>query len=328
MSGGSTKKEEHSVQSNAIDPAQLAKFYGNSDTANAAASQLTTPYTGRLVADFNPTQTQAQGILSALATNPLYGNQIQNAANTVQGILGQDTFSQGNLQKYFNPYQSDVINATLADQERARQIAQVRNAQQDTAGDAFGGSRSGVSRSLTDEAYDRNTGTLLANLNDQGWQQAVAMAQQDLQNRLGAAGQLVNTAGAGYNQALQQGGLLANVGDVQQQQQQAGLNAEWQRYLQNNQNIINAQGLRNQALGIIPIQQTQTSDSTSKTSSNPGLGGILGAVGGLAMSAAVPGSAGLFGSSSLLGSIFGKSNPNTLSAAMPYLDNGMGGLGG
>lgn len=323
--GSSSKQETHQVSSNAVDPAQLAKFYSNADTANAAANQISTPYTGQLVAGFTPAQAQAQGILSNLATNPLYQNQIQTAANSIQGILGSNPLSTENLQQFMNPFQTDVIDASIAQNERARQIAQNQTNMQNTAGAAFGGSRSGVANALTNEAYDRNNQSNIANLNAANFSQAQTAALNNAGLQLNAAGQLVNTAGAGYNQAYSQGGLLANVGDVQQQQEQAGLNAEWQRYLQGNQNIINAQALRNQALGIIPVQQTQTSDSTSKTSNNPGLGGILGAVGGLALSAAVPGSAGLFGSTSLLGSMFGKGASGGLS---PYLNNGMGGLGG
>jgi len=326
--GSSSKQETHSVQSNAIDPAQMAQYQGNYGTAQDAASKIATPYTGQLVADFNPTQLQSQGILSSLATNPLYQNQIQTAANSIQGILGSNPLSADNLQQYMNPFQSDVIDASINQNERARQIAQNQMNMQNTAGAAFGGSRSGVANALTNEAYDRNNQSNIANLNAANFSQAQQAALNTAGLQLGAAGQLVGTAGAGYNQALQQGGLLANVGDVQQQQAQAGLNAEWQRALQNNQNLINAQSLRNQALGIIPVQQTVTGDSTTKTSSNPGIGGILGSIGSLGLAAALPGSSGMFGSSSLLGSLFGKANPNTLSAAMPFLQNGTGGLGG
>mgnify|MGYP000852492948 CR=1 FL=1 len=324
MSGGS-KQETHSVQSNQIDPMQMAQFQSNLGTANDAASKIANPYTGQLVADFTPTQLQAQGILSGLAVNPLYQNQIQTAANSIQGILGSNPLSADNLQQFMDPFQSDVIDASIAQNERARQIAQNQINMQNTAGAAFGGSRSGVANALTNEAYDRNNQTNIANLNAANFSQAQQAALNNAGLQLGAAGQLVGTAGAGYNQALQQGGLLANIGDVQQQQAQAGLNAEWQRALQNNQNLINAQSLRNQALGIIPVQQTVTGDSTTKTSSSPGIGGILGSIGSLGLAAALPGSAGMFGSTSLLGNIFGKTASTGLS---PYLNNGLGGLGG
>lgn len=324
MSGGS-KQETHSVQSNKIDDAQMAQYQANYGMANDAAGKVANPYTGQLVADFTPAQLQAQGILSNLATNPLYQNQIQTAANSIQGILGSNPLSADNLQQFMNPFQTDVINASIAQNERARQIAQNQINMQNTAGAAFGGSRSGVANALTNEAYDRNNQTNIANLNAANFSQAQQAALNNAGLQLGAAGQLVGTAGAGYNQALQQGGLLANIGDVQQQQAQAGLNAEWQRALQNNQNLINAQSLRNQALGIIPVQQTVTGDSTTKTSSSPGIGGILGSIGSLGLAAALPGSAGMFGSTSLLGNIFGKTASTGLS---PYLNNGLGGLGG
>jgi len=285
--GGSQKQTQQQTQTNTIDPESKAMLFGNYETAKQNGASLSQPYTGPLTAGFTPTQLQAQGILSNVATNPLYGNQIQNAANTVQGILGQDTFGTSNIQKFFNPYQDSVINATIADQDRARQIAQVRNAQQDTAGAAFGGSRSGVSRSLTDEAYDRNTGTLLANLNDQGWQRAADLAQQDVQNRLGAAGQLVGTAQNGLQLATAQGGILGSVGDAQQAQQQAEYSNAYSNWLQGKQLTIQEQNLLNSALGMIPVQQTVNTNGTTVTKSNPGLGGILGSLGQIGMSAAM-----------------------------------------
>jgi hypothetical protein len=326
--GSSSKQETHQVSSNKIDDQQMAQYQGNYGTAQGVADKISNPYTGELVAGFSPTQIQAQGILSTLAQNPLYQNQIQTAANSIQGILGSNPLSADNLQQFMNPFQSDVIDASIAQNERARQIAQNQINMQNTAGAAFGGSRSGVANALTNEAYDRNNQANIANLNAANFSQAQQAALNNAGLQLGAAGQLVGTAGAGYNQALNQGGLLSNVGDVQQQQAQAVDNAEFQRFLQNNQNLLNAQAVRNQALGMIPVQQTNTTDATTKTSSNPGLAGILGAVGGLAMSAAVPGSAGLFGSTSLLGSLFGKSAGNTMANSLPYLNNGMGGLGG
>ncbi len=66
-------------------------------------------------------------MLSGIATNPQYQNLIANAANGVTGILGNpvDTnvtaqpvtaqmAANTNLAPYMNPYQSSVINATIA----------------------------------------------------------------------------------------------------------------------------------------------------------------------------------------------------------------------
>src|SRR6185503_15233602 len=80
--------------------------------------------------------------------------------------------SQADLQQYMNPFQSNVIDASINENERARQIAQNQMNMQSTAGSAFGGSRSGVANALTNEAYDRNNQSNIANLNAANFTQA------------------------------------------------------------------------------------------------------------------------------------------------------------
>src|SRR6185503_2845039 len=156
--------------------------------------------------------------------------------------------SQADLQQYMNPFQSNVIDASINENERARQIAQNQMNMQSSAGSAFGGSRSGVANALTNEAYDRNNQSNIANLNALNFSQAQQAAladiaarnqtsqfnssqnltaqQQSIQNALAAQGLGLNAAGQvaqlsnnAFNLAAQQGGILGAVGDAQQQQE-------------------------------------------------------------------------------------------------------------
>ena len=361
MSGGGSKTTQSATQSgtttNMIDPQYLAMLQGNYKTAQQNATSLAQPYTGQLTAGFTPTQNQAMGILSNVATDPTYQANNTAASNAVSGVLGTPIngtitptaaststvasnpvtaglLANTNLSPYENPYQSDVINASVAQNERAREIAQTQANEQATAGNAFGGSRSGVANALTNQLYDQNDQTNIANLNTANFNQAQTAATGDINRQLSAdeynssgnlaaqqsnqtaglntsefnsaqdtatqqasfnnalasaglqlnaAGQLVSTNAAALQTATNQGGILSAVGDAQQQQQQTELTNAYNAYLQGNQLTVEQQQLLNSALGLIPNQQTistdGTSTGTSKTSQSMGLGSILGGAG-------------------------------------------------
>lgn len=128
-----------------------------------------------------------------------YLRNLEEARATAAG-LGQKQFAPfpeynlGMVQKYMNPYESQVIQNTLADIERARQGQISAEGAQATAAKAFGGSRQAVTRSLVDEAALRNAGNLAAQLRQTGFTQAQnlglsqeALRQQYEQQKLDAA---------------------------------------------------------------------------------------------------------------------------------------------
>src|SRR6185312_15539752 len=230
------------------------------------------------------------------ATQNILSNPV-NSAVTANPVTAAQ-LSGADLSPYLNPYQQDVINASVAQNERAREIAQNQANMQNTAGSAFGGSRSGVSNALTNEAYDRNDQANIANLNAQNFNQAQQAALADIaaQNQMGefnatqnynaqlasiqnalagqqlglsAANQLGNLGNSQLAMAAQQAGILGAVGDMQQQQQQAELSAAYQNWLTGKQLTLQQQNLLNAALGMIPVQETINSNGTTTTSSSP-----------------------------------------------------------
>jgi hypothetical protein len=103
-------------------------------------------------------------------------------------------YNLGMVQKYMNPYESDVIQGTLSDIERARQGQISAEGAAATAAKAFGGTRQGVTRSLVDEAALRNATNAVAQLRQTGFSQAQnlglsqeALRQQYEQSKLDAA---------------------------------------------------------------------------------------------------------------------------------------------
>lgn len=280
---GSTKTVEDNKQAatstNTIDPQEKQMLMDNYAGAQTRASTLT-PYTGQMVAGFNPTQTQAQGVLSGIATDPRYAATNAGAISSAQGVLGTNYNSQitpqavspqsvgsnpigtpslvspsnvsgspiGNpthvsatpvnagmlagtdLSPYMNPYTSSVIDASVAQNERARQAAGVTDAQRATAEGAFGGSRSGVASALTNQLYDQNNQSNIANLNSANFSQAQAGALGDINRKFSAdqynSGQNLNAQQ--FNSTGDQNAAQFNSGqnyNAQIANQNAGLNS-------------------------------------------------------------------------------------------------------
>lgn len=314
--GGSSKQDTHQVSSNTVNPMQMQQYQQNYADAQQRVGGLT-PYTGPITAGFNPNQTQAQGILSGVATDPRY----QQINSGLISSLDDTQLAGKDLSPYYNPFQKDVIDASIAQNQFARDQQGVADNASATAAHAFGGTRQAVQRALTTEGYDRNNQQNIAGLNTANFQQAQQAAQQDIANKFNRAGAVSSLNNNGLQLAAQQGGILSAVGDAQQQQSQRELSDAYNAYLQGQQLTITQQQLLNQALGIIPLEQTNTTDGTTTTKSNPGIGGILGGVASLGLAAATGGSSlGLTAGLGGLGSLFGaaKQTPAFMTNGQAY----------
>lgn len=117
-----------------------------------------------------------------------YLRNLEEARQTAAGLGTRQfaafpEYSTNMVQKYMNPYQQEVIDASMADLNRQRQMQQMRDLNTATQAKAFGGSRQGVAQALTNEAYDRTAASTLANLRNQGFTQAQGIALQQEQAR-------------------------------------------------------------------------------------------------------------------------------------------------
>jgi hypothetical protein len=151
------------------------------------------------------------------------------------GMLGGATqqFNQGDINRFMNPYQQSVIDESLRQINRQGDISQQNLQAQAVRSGAFGGSREGVQRAelqrgLSDTRNQAITGALSS-----GYTQALAASEAE-KNRLLQGAQ----AGAGIaqlTQSLGQGDVnfLYNMGQAQQGQRQAELDALRASRLQN-----------------------------------------------------------------------------------------------
>ena len=159
-----------------------------------------------------------------------------DAGTTVSGIAGlTGAPTAAQTAAFTSPFQQQVIDTTLAEFDRQRAINEQNIRDQATQLGALGAGRTGVQLSEFQTQSGRDRAALEAQLRQQGFQQAQAARQQDIQNRFGLAqaqsglGQF-QTGLAQQVPALQRADIstLGQVGAAQQAQRQAVLDAQRQ----------------------------------------------------------------------------------------------------
>jgi hypothetical protein len=168
-----------------------------------------------------------QAGLGALTFDPTTGAVTQIGAGT--GVAGYEPFLQQAqqysgptaYQQFMSPYQQDVINTTLSEFDRQRQIQQQGIASQAIQQGAFGGGREGVQQAEFGALSDRNRAALQAQLLQQGFGQA----QQAAQLGFAQQGQLATLQPTLAGQQTQQ---LGAIGTQNLAYQQAVLDAQRQ----------------------------------------------------------------------------------------------------
>lgn len=228
LSGGNFQ-----TTTNLADPTIRQAYIDNLNFANAVAERPYEQYSGPRVAELNADQQAAfQGVRDLQGAYQPYLNQaqqaIQGAANYQPGIaqtanLGNaytasaaqidrsgiqnitpQSFLNGNVGAYMNPYTQQVIDATMSDIDRARQLQQQQiNAQAASRG-AFGGSRQAIAESENSRNYLDQQARTAAQLRNQGFDTASNLLQNDITRNMQA--QQANQ-GIDYNVASQNAGF-------------------------------------------------------------------------------------------------------------------------
>jgi len=179
-------------------------------TGGYKAADLSKVFGPQFVAGLDPLQQQAEGL--AKAGIGAYKPYLTTAAGYA---------APGAYKQFESPYQKDVIDATMKeyDIQAAKGLPALR-AQAIGAG-AFGGGREGVQLAEYQTTSDKNRASLLAQLNQSGFNQAQNLRQQAMMNQFNLAGQNQSFLG-------QDVGALSTLGGLNQAQKQAGLTAQSQ----------------------------------------------------------------------------------------------------
>ena len=243
---------------------------------STSAAINTTSY-AQQVAPETALQQQARGMAGGLGGYQQYLTQAEQYS-------GPQAYQQ-----FMSPYQQQVIDTTLSEFDRQRQIAQQKIGAQAIQQGAFGGAREGVQQAEFGAQSLQDRAALQAQLLQQGFGQAQQAAQTAFTQQQGLASLQPSLLG-------QQIGAMTALGQQQQQQQQAVLDAQAAAAKEAAFEPFTRYGLVGQQLtglaGGFP-GQVQTYNPVQPASPMQTLFGTLAGVGGLA--GKVLGKGGIFG---------------------------------
>ena len=247
---------------------------------------LPAPFIEALGKTYGEDLTSAIGGLKGLDVSKIYGPQFvagQGAlAQQAQGLAGglgsyqpylqaaQAATGPQAYQQFMSPYQQDVINTTLGQYDIQAQKGLPALAAQAIGAGAYGGGREGVQRAEYQNQSDLNRALLQAQLQQQGFGQAQQLAGQQYNQQMQLAGQ-------SQGLASQQIAGLSALGQQQQAQKQAELEAQKQlEYQKIYQPLQTAQQFGSGVMGLISgyPQQTQQTIAPSPTALQTGLGSL------------------------------------------------------
>lgn len=213
--------------------------------AQAAAAQPYENYPGQLQAGFSPQQLQGFGLVGSTPgiAAPFINAGAQHIDAATQPLW--DTlpqYSQQTVDKFYNPYVNDVVDATQAQFNNQNAIAANRMQGDAASRGALGGDRAGVAQAVLAGQQQLAQAPVIAGLQNQGFAQAQQEFNQQQQQQLGAdqANAWLNMqAGQGFGQLGQQAlgstltsaNALLGTGAMQQAQAQQALNipfSQWQ----------------------------------------------------------------------------------------------------
>jgi len=296
---GGSSTPSSSTSSTSIDPDIKAAYLQQLADARTAAAGLNT----RQFEGFTPGYATAEQQLTATGIGGA-GQQTTNRAaelalaeagytpQQIQAMTGAQYMSA-----YQNPYEQQVVQDTLADIERQRQISQQAQQARAVGAKAFGGSRQAIAESLANEDYTRRMADTAAQLRSAGFTTAAGFGQTDAARameaaRANAANQI---AGAGIRQTAvgQLGALGAQQQNLGMTGAQAVMTAEQQRQQLAQARLDAARNLASERLGLTgsalgqnvpnlggtttsPIYRNQTASAFGGALGGAQLGSILG----------------------------------------------------
>ena len=226
---------------------QLGKDYATQLTG-LTSLPLDTSKFAPSVAEQDPLQTQAASLAASgvgayaphLTQAATYGTQAGTTMGGVSpyitgaaGLTGTGAGTgAGSIASYMSPYQSQVMDTSLAEFDRQAAIREQAISDAAVGAGGYGGGRHGVLESEYQTQSDKNRALLQAQMLQSGYGQASAARQQDLLNQLTLGGATAGLAqgqlGLGtYEQGLAKLtpqlaggdiGTLSTIGDIQQQQ--------------------------------------------------------------------------------------------------------------
>lgn len=270
--GGKTKSSQQQTSTMTLDPQLQAALYGNLSRATDLANKPYEPYTGEQVAGFNTNQQAAQNNLINLGNSDRGDKSLADATAAATGVASFDARSvMDGFDRYMNPTTDKLVDTTLAgfDENAGRDRAALAAA--GAKAGAFGGSRFGVAESVQQGEQERNRAMAEAQLRYDAFDKAAGLSAGDATRsiasaglRLGGAGQLADLSRQQVTHASDKIGMQGAVGDAQQANMQAQLDAKLEEHRRGQEYPLLMQQLLNQSTGLLPTYGTTNSTGKSK----------------------------------------------------------------
>ena len=205
--------------------AMLREVYGQGRTL---AAQPFVPYTGARVAGFSPDQLRAFQATRGLFETGMQYDPMAGLAGLAQAPA--PSLLQTDISAYQSPYTQQVIDTTLGDIRRERDIAQRQAQESAIRAGAFGGSRSAIMEAEATRPYVEQAARTAAGLRQAGFGQALGAAESDIERQMATRG--FQRGVLGDISGLQAGrlGLLGGIGAQQQMLQQRALDVPYQEF--------------------------------------------------------------------------------------------------
>jgi hypothetical protein len=211
------------------------------------------------------------------------GLRSQQFGNANQGLQGPVNYQQqrslrDSMQQFQDPYTDRVVNQTMKDMDRARQMTANQISGDSAKAGAFGGSRSMLMQAENNRNFADRTAAAVGQLRSQGFQRAADLAQQENLQRLGLSASDTQQARGLQSQGNLQGQNLTarDLQDVRGLQSQGALTAQGLQ----SQGALTAQGLRSQgglaaqglqSQGGLAAQGLQSQGALAALGANAGL---------------------------------------------------------
>lgn len=128
-------------------------------------------------------------------------NAFNRMASTAPGQIQEQSLSGTNLSSYMNPFQQQVIDATMGEMGRQEKLQDLSIQDQAQRVGAFGGDRMAVQQAENNRNFDQTRAQTLANLNFQNFGNAQNMATSDINRNFQA-----QQANQGTNANMMQAG--------------------------------------------------------------------------------------------------------------------------
>ena len=231
-----------------LDTSQFAPTVAAQDALQTQAASLA----GSGVGAYQPYLTQA-GTYGTQAGTTMAG--VSPYISAAAGLTGTGAGTgAGSIASYMSPYQTQVIDASLAEFDRQAAARQQGISDQAVALGGYGGGREGVQLAEYQTQSDRNRALLQAQMLQSGYGIGQQARQQDLMNQLTLGGAQAGLAQGQLGLGQYQTGLarltpqlagadistLTGIGGIQQQQAQ---------------NVLDAQAQANQMAAMEPYQR-------------------------------------------------------------------------